>query len=39
MLLLDVIAEHSDQLPKCRDCGSILCPHCGKHGRLPEAER
>lgn len=36
MLLLDTIANHFDSLPKCTDCGSILCPHCGRHGRLPE---
>ena len=34
MFLMDLVAEHFDELPKCRGCGSIVCPHCGRHGNL-----
>jgi hypothetical protein len=33
VFLLELVADHSDALPKCRRCGSIICPHCGRHSR------
>jgi hypothetical protein len=33
LVLVDMLAEHGDVLPRCRRCGSILCPHCGERYR------
>jgi hypothetical protein len=34
-LLLDLLVD--PDLAKCRRCGSILCPHCGKHRKAAPA--
>ena len=37
MFLMDLIESHFDELPKCSDCGSIICPNCGRQGSRPAA--
>jgi hypothetical protein len=38
MFFAELARDCGDTLPKCVECGSILCPHCGRHGARHDEE-